>query len=204
MSPAPRGQVLMAPMIRRGARRGLLLVVTVVGVALLATGAYLLGATRTPSPDGLGGPVVVPSAPATPPGPVTPSPDPLRSATAWLRGYRTQSWTDPQPSTWAARVRPVVTGTLAAQYLGLRDADGGSEWVDYVARRCVTTVLSPGAVIPAEAPRSDSEVYVQVTGNAVTRCGTGLAPGGGSEALAATVELVRGPDGLWRVANRLY
>jgi hypothetical protein len=135
---------------------------------------------------------------------MAPTRDPLRSATAWLRGYRTQSWTDPQPWSWTLRVLPVVTGALASEYRTVQSAAGGAEWADYVARRCATDVSSLGAVIPAEAPRSAAEVYVQVTGDAGTHCGTGAPPGGGTEHLAATVELVLGPDGLWRVANRLY
>jgi hypothetical protein len=175
----------------------------VVVVVLLGFGAYLLGAGRTPPQVG-GGPVAGPSSPTVVPVPVTPTTDPLRSATVWLRGYRTQSWTDPQPWSWTVRVAPVVTGELAGQYRTVQSAAGGAEWADYVARRCATQVSGLGAVVPAEAPRSDTEVYVQVTGDAVTQCGTGPAPGGGTEHLAATVELVRGGDGLWRVTNRLY
>ncbi len=135
---------------------------------------------------------------------MVPSPDPLLAATAWLRGYRTQVWTDPQPWSWTTRVLPVVTGDLAGDYRTVQTAAGGAEWADYVARRCATDVSALGAVIPAEAPRSATEVYVQVTGDAVTHCAIGAPPGGGTEHLAATVELVRGAGGLWRVTSRLY
>jgi hypothetical protein len=47
-------------------------------------------------------------------------------------------------------------------------------------------------------------VGLQVTADALSSCAVGAAPGGAEEHLAATVELLRGPDGLWRVAQRLY
>lgn len=188
----------------RGANRTGRWVAAVLAFVLVGASAYWMGASQDPDPGGSSGPVATSPPAAGAPISVTPSQDPLQSAIAWLRGYRTQAWTDPQPWTWTTRVLPAVTGALSDQYRALRNADGGSEWLDYVARRCSTTVSAPGAVIPDEAPRSTTEVYVQVTGNAVTNCGTGLAPGGTSEQLAATVELVRGSDGLWRVRNRLY
>jgi hypothetical protein len=43
-----------------------------------------------------------------------------------------------------------------------------------------------------------------VSGDAITHCAAGPAPGEADEHLAATVQLVRGPDGLWRVASRLF
>ena len=189
----------------RGRRRWLPLVCAVVAVLVLGVVAYLLGATRAAPAGRLGGGVASPSTPPVMSAPVVPSQDPLVSATAWLRGYRTQSWTDAEPWSWTTQVLPVVTGQLAAEYRAVRGAPGGAEWAGYVARRCVTAVSGVGAVIPGEAPRSDTEVYVQVSGDALTRCGVGAPPGEeGTEHLAATVELVRGPNGLWRVTNRLY
>jgi hypothetical protein len=176
----------------------------VVVALVLGAGAYMLGADRTGSPSALGAPVTAPPAPTLTPSPVAPATDPLVAASAWLRGYRTQSWTDPRPWSWTTRVLPVVTGQLAGEYRTVQSAPGGAEWADYVARRCATAVSAVGAVIPGEAPRSDTEVYVQVSGEALTQCGVGAPPGEGAEHLAATVELLRGPDGLWRVTNRLY
>jgi hypothetical protein len=173
----------------------------VVMVAVLA-GAYLLGAHRaepTPAP-----PPPEVGMPPVPPGGVAASADPALSAVAWLRGYRTLSWTDASPSAWSDRVLPVVTPQLGAQYHADRGGGGGAEWTDFVAQRCTTTVSGADAVIPDEAPRSDGEVYVQVTGDAVTTCMTGAPPGGGTEHVAATLQLVRGTDQLWRVARRVF
>lgn len=53
-----------------------------------------------------------------------------------------------------------------------------------------------------EAPRSAASAFVQVAGEVVTTCaGDAPAP---AEQVAATVEVRRGGDGLWRVAKRLY
>jgi hypothetical protein len=185
-------------------KRAIMLVGSVLLVFALAVGAYLLGAGRAASPVG---PATPPAAAAPDPtvlGPVVASTDPVQTATAWLRGYRDQSWTDPAPWSWTTRVLPAVTGALAGEYRAEQSADGGAEWSDYVARRCVTTVSAPAGVIPGEAPRAAGEVYVQVTADALSSCAVGAAPGGAEEHLAATVELLRGPDGLWRVAQRLY
>ena len=173
----------------------------VVVVAVLG-GAYLLG-LRPPATAPAPGAGPTPGSPDLPVT-VAASADPRQSAMAWLRGERSLSYLDPAPWTWTARVAPVVTGSLASEYLADRGAGGGAEWTDFLAQRCVTTVTNPAAVIPPEAPRSDSEVYVQVSGQAVTRCAVGEAPGGGVEQVSATVELVRGTKGYWRASRRLY
>ena len=187
---------------RAAARRWLVRAVLAVVVVAVLAGAYLLGAHRS-------GPTPAPTPPAadTPPAPpqgVVAAADPLLSAVAWLRGYRTLSWTDSGPAAWSDRVQPVVTPQLGAQYRADRAGGGGAEWTDFVAQRCTTTVSGADAVIPAEAPRDDDAVYVQVTGDAVTTCATGTPPGTPTEHVAATLQLVRGTDQLWRVARRVF
>jgi hypothetical protein len=170
--------------------------------AVLTLVGYVLGTSGGRS----GSPGAVPPPPSGPAVfvPVAAAADPLMSAVAWLRGYRQQSWTDPEPSSWVGRVAPVVTGSLAREYQGVQGAGGGQEWRDFVARRCVSSVTPPGGVIPPEAPRSASEVWVQVTADVLTHCQTGPAPGQAVEHVAATVELARGLDGLWRVSQRAF
>lgn len=183
-------------------RRWLVRGVVAVAIVAVLGGAYLLGAHRSPSAPQT---PAAPSVGAEPPPPVVAaSADPIASAVAWLRGYRTLSWTDSTPSAWSDRVLAVVTPQLGAQYRADRGSGGGAEWTDFVAQRCTTTVSGANAVIPAEAPRGEGEVYVQVAGDAITTCVTGAAPGTGTEHVAATLELLRGPDQLWRVARRIY
>jgi hypothetical protein len=97
-----------------------------------------------------------------------------------------------------------VTGSLARDYQAVQGAEGGQDWRDFVARRCTSMVTPPGGVIPPEAPRGTDEAWVQVSADVVTHCQTGPAPGEALEHVAATVELLRGPDGLWRVSQRAF
>ncbi|MGH8921536.1 MAG: hypothetical protein ACRD0H_24895 [Actinomycetes bacterium] len=183
-------------------------VVLVVGaLGVLSVAGYLFGASQGRSPSATP-PAAAGSGPVgSPPvvfGPVAAATDPVAAAAAWLRGYRQQSWADPQPWSWVGRVDPVVTGSLARDYQSVQGAGGGQEWRDFVARHCVATVTPPGGVIPPEAPRGAGEAWVQVTADVLTHCETGPAPGEAVEHVAATVELARGPDGLWRVSQRAF
>ncbi len=142
-----------------------------------------------------------------PPAPVAPAPavpgsDPGLAAQEWLRAFRTVAYTDPSATTWTERVRPVVTEELAEQVRTLEGASGGTAWTDFVARRCRSSTRNVSAVVPGEAPRAPSSAFVQVSGDVVTDC-VGEAPGA-VEPVEATVEVQRGPDGLWRVARRLF
>ncbi|WP_143510614.1 hypothetical protein [Pseudonocardia sp. Ae717_Ps2] len=133
-----------------------------------------------------------------------PDRDPLTTARRWLKASRSVNFTDPRPVTWTERVAPVLTGAAAQDNTATAQAPAtGAGWEQLVANRCSTTVSEIGAVIPPEAPRTDRQVYVQVTGAVRTGCeGDGLvAP---PEHAAATLALAFGPDGLWRVSERLY
>jgi hypothetical protein len=172
-----------------------------VAVAGVVIGAYLLGQHRADHE-----PVPAPhTAPAqAQPVVVAASDDPTQSAVAWLRGYRSVSYADPAPTSWIARVSPVVAGELAAEYTGYRDGTAGPQWTSFTTQRCVSSVPSASAVIPAEAPRTAEEVYVQVEGDVTSACDIGEAPGGDSEHAAATLELRHDPDGRWRVERRIF
>jgi hypothetical protein len=166
-------------------------------------GAYLLGGGHGASKAGPTASGSANGASIVPMGPVNPSTDSRASAIAWLRGYRSQSWTDPAAWSWTTRVSPVVTGELAAQYRAVRGAGGGAEWSGYVAGRCVTSITGPAAVIPEEAPRTADEVYVEVSGDAVTRCAVGQPPSGPGDRVSATLELTRVGQ-YWLVTRRIY
>jgi hypothetical protein len=142
----------------------------------------------------------VPAAPET----AVPSTDPVQSAAAWLRAYRSLAYSDPGPATWVDRVTPVVTSRLAERYQTYRGGTAGADWAEYVNRMCVTTVDDAGGVVPDEAPRTDTSVNVQVGGTVTTRCADGKVPPRPDESAGMTVELELGDDGLWRVDKRLY
>lgn len=181
---------------------GALLVLVVVA---LAVGAFVLGAyDRRPRggvvDDAPPGQDRVPGAPRG----VVPAGDPTRSAIAWLIGYRSVSYTDPSASSWIDRVAPVVTEPLAREYSTDRDATAGASWTSFVDQRCATAVTQPTARISPEAPRGDTEVFVDVDATVVTRCATGNPPGEADEHVATTLRLVQGTDRLWRVSARIF
>jgi hypothetical protein len=136
--------------------------------------------------------------------PAQPSTDPVQSAVAWLRAYRSMGFSDATPGAWLGRVQPVVTGELAEQYQGYEDGSAGAGWSEYVRRMCLTSVDGAGGVIPDEAPRTPDAVSVQVGGTVTTRCADKQAPPQPDEAVGATVNLRLGADGFWRVEKRLY
>ncbi|MGM0723964.1 MAG: hypothetical protein ACQEXM_26215 [Actinomycetota bacterium] len=134
-----------------------------------------------------------------------PDHDPLTTARRWLKASRTVSFTDPRPVTWTERVAPVLTGAAAADNTATaQNPATGAGWEQLVADRCSTTVSEIGAVIPPEAPRTDRQVYVQVTGTVRTGCEVADGLTAPPEQTAATVALTLEPDGLWRVSERLY
>jgi hypothetical protein len=198
--------------------------VTVFGVALVlglsVWAAYLFGAstaagTIPPDSPGL---EAAPAAPTAPPAsrtaPTTaplptlaraePSTDPVESAAAWLSAYRSVRYDDPTPMAWLDRVRPVVTQRLGTEYEGYRDGSIGAGWEEFGRQRCSAAVEDAGGVIPREAPRTRTTVHVQIAGTLHTRCQDPTAAQRPVEDLAATLKLVRGGDGLWRVDRRLY
>lgn len=179
--------------------------------ALLVGASYLLGSHSSRSDtDPAAAPASAPaSSEATnaPPPVLAPgqaSDDPVASATTWLRAYRSLSYTDPNPTAWIDRVRPVVTDRLAGEYDSYREGSTGAQWGDFVAQRCTSTVENAGGVIPSEAPRTATAVNVQLSGALQARCQTENDDERLLEDLAATVVVIRGHDGLWRVDQRLY
>ena len=137
--------------------------------------------------------------------PAGPAPDPLMTARLWLEASRTVSYTDASPVTWTERVAPVLVGAAAQENRATaQNPATGAGWEQLVAGRCSTTVRDIGAVIPPEAPRTDQQVYVQVTGTVRTGCEAADGLEAPPEHTAATVALTIGPDGLWRVSERLY
>ena len=142
---------------------------------------------------------------APPAGPADPPAwgDPVAVATAWLRAYRGIAWTDRSPSSWADRVRPYISRDLAAEYDQARQGTAGTSWASFVHDQCTATARDVEGIIPPEAPRAPDSVYVQVSGTVVTECATG-APSTPPEAVAATVEVRRMPDGRWVVNRRVF
>lgn len=130
--------------------------------------------------------------------------DPTDAATGWLRTSRGLDWTDPTPTTWTSRVRSYATDVLMASYSQTNSTGPGVGWDQFVQARCSTRVLNAGASVPSEAPRTNTSVYVQVSGQVVTTCLDGPAPSPGNEDASATVEVRRGTDGAWRVNHQLF
>jgi len=176
----------------------------IVAAIAVVAGAYVLG-ERGGSRDS-SAPLGPPASPAqTQPTAVGASTDPTQSAVAWLQGYRSLSYTDPAPGSWVARVSPVVTPDLVAEYRGYEGGFAGPQWTSFVAQRCVSSVPAAAAVIPPEAPHGPDDLYVQVEGDVTTVCAIGDAPGGNSEHAAATLELHRdSSDHRWRVERRVF
>jgi hypothetical protein len=135
-----------------------------------------------------------------------PATDPVLSAQRWLETSLAVSASDPEPTSWIDRVAPVVTGPLAEQYRRTpEDATRGVGWAEFVRRGCFTTVVDAGGNIPPEAPRDTDVVYVQITGQQITRCGDDVpdrpAP---PQPVAATVEVRLDDDqNVWRVARQV-
>lgn len=205
------GSMYGAPQARRH------VVVKVLGVmlalGLLVGAAYLIGASTTmgTTPPAPPDHAAAPSAPAVPlptavPVPplalAEPSADPVASAQAWLAAYRSVRYDDPTPMAWLDRVGPVITQRLSTEYY--REGSVGAGWAEFVRHQCSGAVENVGGVIPREATRTRTTVYVQVAGILHTRCQDPTAPQWPAEDLAATVELARGSDGPWRVERRLY
>jgi hypothetical protein len=195
-------------------RTGVKVLGVILALALLVWAAYLIGAStstsRTPSaaPD-----LEAPSAAAVPsptavPVPILaradPSSDPVASAEVWLSAYQSLRYDDPTPMAWIDRVRPVVTGRLNAEYAGYREGTVGASWEELVRQKCIAAVENAGGVIPREALSTRTTVYVQIAGTLHIRCQDPTAAQRPAEDLAATLELTRGRDGLWRVDRRLY
>jgi hypothetical protein len=113
------------------------------------------------------------------------------------------TWTDGSPTAWIVRVRPYVTSELDAHNQQYLDAGGGTDWHDIVTQRCTRSVNNVAAVIPPESPRTAAAVNVHVTGTVTTTCITGK-PRIHNETVSATLVTTPGPDGTWRVHQRLY
>jgi hypothetical protein len=183
--------------------RSLAIATSAVVAAAVIGLAYLLGAQGN-HPSTTNTPTAAPPSTASPGSPTDPDADPdagrdpVATATAWLRGYRAISWTDPAPSSWVDRIRPYIGTELAADYD--RDRQGSVGAV--VVGKCTSTVRDVGGVIPPEVPRAPDSVYAQVLGTVVTQCATGTPPP--DEPVAATVEVRRGADGRWVVQRRLF
>lgn len=123
-------------------------------------------------------------------------------ATKWFVAYHSMRWTDTSPADWIDRVRPYVSARLHERDETLRHGARGAEWTEFVAGRCTTTMTDVDAVIPPEAPRTASTVYVHVIGTSRTACAT-ADPVPPPSVEAATLMLIETPNG-WRVDERLY
>lgn len=129
--------------------------------------------------------------------------DPVTAGVDWLITYEGRSWQQPAGQ-WVDAVAPYVTDQLEQQYVPDRDGSVGAAWPAFVTAHCTTVVQQAGGVIPDEAPRTDTTVYVQVSGSSVTTCTNGQPPPPATVPVAATLEVQRGTDGQWRVNDRMY
>lgn len=98
---------------------------------------------------------------------------------------------------------PLSTAPLDHELRRARDGSVGADWNTFVARRCRTSVEQLHGTIPDEAPRTDDSAYVQLSAVVVTHCAKNQDKPT-SEPVAATVGVLRGPDGTWRVNRRLF
>jgi hypothetical protein len=111
-------------------------------------------------------------------------------------------WTDTSPADWIDRVRPFVTASLHSSDVALEAGGYGVDWTDFVASRCSTSASDVDTVIPAEAPHTESLVYVHVIGTLRTTCDHHTPMFRTTDA-AATLAVIQTPHG-WRVSERLY
>lgn len=171
-------------------------------VGVLVVGLY----TATSTPEHEGAPPSAPGAgPPTTVGAAVPDKDPLLTARRWLEGTRAISYQDPDPLVWTQRVAPLLSGSAATENTAAgQSSASGAGWNRMVQDQCSTSVSEVDAVIPPEAPRSDQQVFVQVAGTIRTGCTAPDAVPIPPERAAATLGLVVGSDGLWRVDQRLY
>lgn len=155
---------------------------------LLAAGC----AARHPARPHLAPPAraVPPAAPAAVPPPAwQPPAQAVEVASAYVRAALSYSWTQP-PGAWVAQVRSWCTPQWAAALDA--DADGGTGgWAAIVADRDTATAAVL-AVYPMAGPGPAQPVEVTAT---VTV--SGVHPAVRPAALA--VDLLRGPDGVWKV-----
>lgn len=138
-----------------------------------------------------------------PPPPATPINDPINAAKQWLIGYRSISWTDPKPSAWIDRIRPVITERLAAEYDRLRNGGGGADWNDFVQRRCTSSVANLDGTQPSENPGTAKSVTVLVSGEIKTTCTAGQPPTPTTR-FATTLTVINSGSNGWRVDRQVY
>lgn len=181
----------------------------VVLTGVVAATAYWAGTTSAPqgAPSATSSnatPEVPPAQTPPPPdaAPSTPAATPEAAGLAWLTTTNTLSWRDPAPEAWVARAEPYLTGDALRAAAEARNGGAGPDWDRMTSDRCTQRVIDTGSVIPPEAPRSDTVVYVQVSGTVVQQCATGtpLPP----QPIAATLELARSTEGTWRVSSQLF
>lgn len=182
--------------------------ITAVVLVVLGVGGYLgfapnrnpdNGAShqRMPSRSGMHSPTSTPDQPSA----VDTGPQ-ISIAVNWLINYHSARWFDPDPTAWINRTLPYITPKLATSYQQDRDAPAGKDWSTFVAHQCTTTVTDTHGVIPTEAPRSSTSVFVDVSGTAVTTCTNGSAPVP-RQRVSATVEVVQS-GGVWRVDSQPF
>jgi hypothetical protein len=123
-------------------------------------------------------------------------------AQQWMVAYRTRDWRDGSPSGWIDRVRPYVSDTEHARDEQLRTGTTGVDWDEFVDQHCRTSVANIQAVIPPESPGTTDAANVQVSATINTTCDLGGHPR--TEPAAATLAVVRTPEGGYRVDRRLF
>ncbi|GHE07330.1 hypothetical protein [Streptomyces alanosinicus] len=164
----------------------------------------------TPSPSGPtvsaapgpGGPTASPSASRKPTASPSPSAtgydNPQSVATAYVGAFVEQKWSDSGPRAYLDRIAPYATAAFVKK---LRDGTG--DRCDLACRGAKKRHVTVSAdnirtVIPEEAPRTPTKVWVQVT----YMEHTSWDDGGDSAASAMNLELVK-DQGKWLVDARM-
>lgn len=180
----------------------------VVLTGAVAATAYWAGSTTAPAPAPPSTTAATtPANPAPPPPevdmpPSTPAATPEAAAIAWLTTTNTLSWRDSGPDAWVTRAEPYLTGDALQAAQHARSGSPSADWARMTSDRCIQRVIDVDGVIPPEAPRTDTVVYVQVSGTIVQECATGapLPP----QPTAATLEITRSAVGTWQVSAQLF
>ncbi|MEV5300238.1 hypothetical protein [Amycolatopsis methanolica] len=185
-------------------------VAVLIGVAFwLGTRTSDSGASTVARPTGqLPGETVPPgSAIPAPPWtslPPTGQPAAVDIARQWLTGQYTLQATDAGPDAWLERVAPLSTPALRTALEQYRGGNGGQTWAQFQSQQCSRTVRDAFAQLNPDAPSTDTDKWLLVTGVAETRCAQpGPLPFPAQETVSATLELVQQADGSWLVNQRV-
>lgn len=117
----------------------------------------------------------VPSTPApatTPSGTVDQS-DPVAAASAFIVNYTQQAWTDPSPSFFLHRVKPLTTAKFFKSLSAHTDGTGGAGWEQFRTAHAHISTRIDDAAIDTHAPPTPTRAAVRVVYYSTTSSSTG-------------------------------